>query len=990
MGERSAADWAMLLRDESAAPAWLSAVRTALAESPDPEQARNLAADVLAAGGEALERAADAHPQRLGSALRALSGTAPFFAPRRRRHPTWLLRRLEEGFATPRDAATLQRELSAQLRAQPGDVAATLRRFKYFELARLTARDCEPDLVPLAASEITLRELSRLADCLLAHALEIAQGEVAARYGPARWALTDGTPVELALCVLGMGKLGAEELNYSSDVDLVYVHEAPPGPLDTPGGEGLCELAPTEYFVRVAQRFGKLVADNQAEGFLYRVDLDLRPEGAQGVLVVSDEALATYYESWADTWEKATFMKARPVAGDEAFGWRAIRAVDPMIYRAAMDFGGVDAIRQLKDKIMSAHGQREEGFNVKIDSGGIRDIEFIAQAMQLLHGGRIEQIRSRSTPDALKQLRDVHLLPEQSVAELLEAYAFLRRVENRVQMLAERQTHRVPSESDARRRLARGLGFLEEDGLERFDAALAEQRARVRAVFDGFFFDQGSERIFDMFAHSVPQLLASPTTRRMLEELASQFATEIDQSSDAQRALNNLDRFVRGVGGRRFYHELLIDRPELVPRLSALFAGSNFLSNILATHPELIEPVFHDPDVLLLEREQLERDFESILQDCRAEELEDGDGVEAWLDALRLFYHRHVLNVGLLDQAEHVSREQAERALTEIAETCLGYAVQHARQWLDARKPELAEVGGRARFLVVGMGKLASGELSYGSDLDLIFLFDPESPDDALEAQEYCSRLAQRLISTLQTKTARGSCYEVDARLRPSGNQGTLVTSLASFERYHERSAEVWERMVLLRARPVAGDTGLGKRFEALRREILARSLPEGAVDEVDHIRTRMEAELARETDSRRDFKRGRGGMLDVENVAQWLQLVHGAEHPQLLDVVPLPVQLGRLGNLGVLDGEALERLAAGWDFLQRLSNRMRVVENRSISDLDGERGDLDALARALGYGSGDGGERRLLLTDYRHHTEAIREVYRRVFPEPAQGGASP
>lgn len=981
MGSSDSGQWMRWLQDGDAGPGWLGPLREALTRAPDPARARTLCSDVLSAAGDAIDALAQAHPERLARILHATTGVAPFLASRLRMRPQWLVRLLEDPLDAPRDADTLERGLAAALEGDD-DPAAALRHFKYYELARLTVRDCSDELVPLQESGVTLRDLSRLADCLLAHALERAQRDVCARFGPARWALASGGEVELAFAVLGMGKLGAEELNYSSDVDLVYVHGAPPSPLEPAGGDGLCELSPAEYFTRIAQRFGKLVADTLPEGFLYRVDLDLRPEGAQGPLVVSEETLAAYYESWADTWEKATFMKARPVAGDPSFGWRTIRSIDPMIYRSAMDYGGVDAIRELKEKIAAAHGRRADGFNVKIDSGGIRDIEFIAQAMQLLHGGRIEQIRSRSTPDALERLRDVHLLPDERVAELRAAYDFLRRVENRLQMVAERQTHRVPGDAAARAQLARAMGYLDDDCVESFTRELEAHRARVRAVFEGFFFDHGSERIFDLFAHSVPQLLATPTTRRMLEELAAQFAREIDKSPDAQRALNNLDRFIRGIQGSRFYQELLIDRPELVPRLSAVLGGSNFLSSILATHPELIEPVFHDPDVLLLDRDQLRADFDTILAQCRAEEPRDGDGAEAWLDALRLFYHRQVLNVGLLDQGGSVSRREAEAALTEVAETCVDRAAAFARQWLRSHKPTLAEVGERTRFLVVGMGKLASAELSYGSDLDIIFLFDPEHEDDALEAQEYCSRLSQRLMSALQTKTARGSCYEVDTRLRPSGNQGTLVSSLASFERYHDRSAEVWERMVLLRARPVAGDPSLAERFEALRREILMRPLPEGAIDEVDRIRTRMEEELAQETASRRDFKRGRGGMLDVENITQWLQLEHGRAHPELLDVVPLADQLRRLGELGLLDEADREALAAGWDFLQRLSNRLRVVENRSISDLDAERGDLDAVARSLGYDTrhSGGAARRLLLTDYRGHTEAIRRVYRRIF----------
>jgi glutamate-ammonia-ligase adenylyltransferase len=982
------AEWNAWLQ-QGGGPQWLRPARSRLTQAPDPAAARNLASQALAAAApDELARAAAADPEGLADTLHALAGVAPFFVPRLRTHARWLSRLLDSDLALARDPDELATEIGAAV-ADSDDPAAALRELKYFELARITVRDCSERLVPIEDSHVTLTELSHLADSLLSEALGVAQQEVTRRFGPPCWLTEDGERRTLAFTVLGMGKLGAEELNYSSDVDLVYVFESPRAPLQPAvGGEALAELPPTEYFTRVGQRFGKLVASSTTEGFLYRVDLDLRPEGPQGTLVVSDESLAVYYESWADTWEKATFMKARPVAGDLGFGWRAVRAVAPMIYRSAMDYGAVEAIKELKRRIEAQHGGREQQFNVKIDAGGIRDVEFVAQAMQLLHGGRIEQVRARSTPDSLVRLRDVDLLPDDRVEELLQAYRFFRRVENRLQMVAERQTHRLPKEPEALRRIARAVGFLDGDERAALLARIESHRERVEAVFHDFFFDSGSERIFDLFAHRVPQLLASDTSRKMLWDLAAEFAREVDASPNAERALNNLGRFVENIGAHRFYLELLLDRPELVPRLTALFATSNFLSSVLATHPELIEPVFHDPDTLLLDRWQLDADLCSILE----KQKQSDEDAEAELDALRLFFHRHILNVGLLDLGGKITREQAETALTEIAETCLTHALRFSRAWVQGRRPALAEAGARMRFLVVGMGKVASHELSYGSDLDLIFVFDvdTEGLDEGetgaarLEAQEFASRLAQRLMSTLQTRTTQGACYEVDARLRPSGNQGALVSSIAAFERYHEKSAEVWERLVLLRARPAAGDPGLGEHFEKVRRDILARPLSDRAAAEaaLHHIRRRMEDELARETAGHRDFKRGRGGMLDVENVVQWKQLLHGADHPELLDVVPLSTQLRRLRDRSLLPEADADTLERGWAFLQRLSNRLRVVENRSISDLDAERGDLDSLARALGYAAGDreGEARRALLTDYERHTEAIRQVYERVF----------
>jgi glutamate-ammonia-ligase adenylyltransferase len=287
-------------------------------------------------------------------------------------------------------------------------------------------------------------------------------------------------------------------------------------------------------------------------------------------------------------------------------------------------------------------------------------------------------------------------------------------------------------------------------------------------------------------------------------------------------------------------------------------------------------------------------------------------------------------------------------------------------------------------FLVVGMGKLATYEITYGSDLDVIFLYDVEGADEErlLHAQEFFVRLAQKLIWALRTRTSEGVCYDIDARLRPSGNQGMLVTSLSAFDRYHAESAAVWERQALLRARPVAGAPSLRDSFEKARRVIMQRPLPGNVREEIHRLRVRMEKERAHEGTRRRDFKTGRGGLIDVESVVQCLQLLHCAEHEELTEVTPTATQLERLHTLGLLAGADARVLRAGWDFLRRLASRLRIVANRSISDLDEERGDLDALARRLGYDApyGAGGARRALLDDYRMHTSAIRAVYLKVF----------
>jgi glutamate-ammonia-ligase adenylyltransferase len=955
-----------------------SRLEAAFARAADEERASRLAAGVLegAAADPDLPRAWAGHPDSVARVLAALCGAAPFFAPVLTRHPDWLSRLAGEDFATARSVGEYDRLLADFLARDRGEVRQALRRFKYYELARITVRDLSDDLVPESQAGETLAELSHLADALLSRALASAAAVQVASLGPARWTGPGEEDVPLGFSVLGLGKLGSEELNYSSDVDLVYVFESPPFAEGVGGGPG--GLAPIEYFTRLAQEFGRLVTDSTSEGFLYRVDVDLRPEGSQGPLVVSSNMLADYYDAWAATWEKAAFMKARPVAGDHALGWRVIRGVDPMIYRSSMDFAGVAAIKEMKEKISQAKERGAQTFNVKIGSGGIRDIEFVAQALQLLHGGRIPQVRGRSTQQALVALTQVGVLPQTECDDLLAGYRFLRRTENRLQMEAERQTHSLPPDRLALRRLARAMGFRGDDPLTAFEERLAAHRERIKHSFAALFDEEERERVLKLFERNAPSLLANPASRRMIEHLAAQLGRAIDATSSPERAMNNLDRFIQGVGRRRFYYELLLDRPELAPRLAALFSDSEYLSSYLATHPRLIEPIFSDPNVLLLSRRELRENLAEIRRDLAREERRDG--AELGLDALRLFHNRQLVNVGLLDLGGKISPVEAERGLTELAEVCVEGALEVARGEMGRRASHPRAGAQAGEFLVVGMGKLASRELTYGSDLDVIFLYDVEGGDDValLEAQEYFVRLAQKLIWALQTRTSEGVCYLIAARLRPSGNQGMLVSSLESFEQYHAGAAQVWERQALLRARPVGGGERLAQAFEDLRRRILRRPAPADLGREIHRIRLRMESELAQETTHRRDFKTGRGGLLDVESVVQFLQLRHGAEHEELLAVDDMATHLARLRALDLLSAEHARVLLEGWQFLQLLSSRLRIVENRSISDLDEERGDLDTLAHRLGYASPQraGGARRTLLEDYRHHTGAIRAVY--------------
>jgi len=946
-------------------------VGEALTNAPEPEAALRRAADVLTAAAQnhasALTELWRSDPTAVLRVLVAVCGIAPFLARFAAARPEVWLEAARAGLP-PRTLEAHQESLTRALEAAPDDAApAVLRRYKYAELIRICARDADPQLVPLERSGETLTEITLLADALLVHAYRVARKRVASRLGVPRW-YTGEQVFEPGFTVLGLGKLGGGELNFSSDVDVIHVYESPPqGGL----GKGPSGASLEEYAKRLANEFGPIASEVTADGFLYRVDLDLRPEGAQGPIAIGSNALAVYYDGSAAMWEKAAFTKARPVAGNLGFGWHVVRRVHPMIYRSAMDFAAVASIQEMKARIEEAHASRGDDFHVKLGAGGIRDLEFATQALQLLQGGRMPDLRGRSTQEALESLAAHSVLPDEEAQGLLEAYRFLRRLENRLQMEAERQVHTLAAAGPARTRAERAMGYTAPDGPAAFARDLGTHRRRVRDAFERLLSEEGEERMVALFARGAARLLRFPTTRGMVEELARHFARELEQAADPELALNNLDRFIQGIGTRTFYWGLLLDRPELVPRLSSLFGASKYLSNLLASSPDLIEPVFRDPDVLLLSPEELRSDLHHIAEEQAASS--DRDPAELDLASLRLFQQRQLVNIGLLDLGEKIDRRQVEAALTDVADACLERAYEVARAHLAqaARAPEPPPDG---HFCVVGMGKLGSCEMSYGSDLDVIFLYEPPST----EGHVYYARLSQKLISTLDTSTSEGKCYSVDARLRPSGGQGALVSSLEGLREHHERGAMTWERQALLRARPVAGELALGAQFDTLRREILARPLPEDLAEEIHRIRQRLEKEVAQEGEGRRDLKLGRGGLVDVESAAQFLQLHHGPEHPTLFDPDGTETQLARLQSLGLLEAERASVLLEGWDFLQKLSSRLRIVQNRSISDLREDRADLDSVARSLGYEAStrSGDARRPLLADYQRHTDGIRAVY--------------
>jgi len=879
---------------------------------------------------------------------------------------------------------------------------AVLRRHRRRELVRIGGRD----LLGLAGVEDTVRELTALAEGVIEAAVASVRVRLAAEWGEA---LMPGEGRPVAFVVLGMGKLGGEELNYSSDVDLVYVYERDG---EQAGGRTL-----GQFFSRLAEEVTRALGEVTGDGLVFRVDLRLRPGGAEGPVAVSLPAALSYYEAWGQTWERAAWLKARPVGGDRALGERVLAELVPFVHRRYLDFGTIEDLKAMKRRVDATLGGPEAARDVKLGRGGIREVEFFVQAQQLVHGGKDPRLRVRSTLGALGALAAAGYLEPALAAALAAAYRFLRDVEHKLQIVQERRTQRVPSDPDALLALARRLGFRGAEAVAGFEAARARHGAVVHGAFAALFHGAEEERrreaepelalLIDeldqreralrrlgqlgfrdresayrelrLLRDGPPHAPASARRRAALVRLAPALLTEIARSAAPERALRHLATFVSTIGARTSYLHLLLENPGVMRLLVRLFATSEFLSAFFLRHPELLDSLVR-ADLMRIERTR--EDMAAEL----GERLAAAPDLEARLDTLRRFRHEEFLRVGVHDIEGTLEPAEVGRQLTSLAETCLAAALAIARGEVLARAgvPDTAASQGLA---VLGLGKLGGGELVYASDLDLIFVYDPGDPawwSGHVVPHEFFTRVAQRTISALATPTREGIAYRIDTRLRPSGNQGPLVSSLEAFAAYHRSGARLWERQALIKARVVAGPPALGARLEAIVAEfVYGRGLGPAEVAEIAHMRARLERERGAADGPAVNIKTGRGGLVDVEFLVQMLELRQGHAHPAVR-VRDTPGAITALAAAGLLGPGDARALAEGYAFLRALESRLRLEHDQPLEVTAADPAALLALARRLGYRGADGEAVAALRADHARHGDAIRAVYDRHFAAPA------
>ncbi|MET0654382.1 MAG: bifunctional [glutamate--ammonia ligase]-adenylyl-L-tyrosine phosphorylase/[glutamate--ammonia-ligase] adenylyltransferase, partial [Pseudoxanthomonas sp.] len=803
--------------------------------------------------------------------------TSDFALETLRRQPALLALFKREDGATAFAPPVLSAEEPARWQEQ-------LRAFRTAESTRLVWRD----VLGLDDVDAILAGSTRLAENCLRLGLEALEAEFARRHGVVRAA--DGTTQRLV--VFGLGKLGGGELNFSSDIDLVYTYPQ--------GGEsdGARPLAAEDYFARLGQRLAKLLDEPTVDGFCHRVDLRLRPFGNAGRVALSFAGMDQYFQREGRDWERYAWLKARTVAGDIEAGEQWLQTLRPFVYRRYLDFTALDGLRDMKAAIAAEVARRELADDIKRGPGGIREIEFLAQALQLIHGGREAALRERRLLPALRALMQSRQISQADGDALIHAYRFLRKLENRLQMLRDAQTHVLPENALDRARIAQGLGYADWNALE---AALAAQRARVAAEFEellaprqrdaapgaltgywralpasgdaeilaaaGFSDPAGADAALRDFANSGGVLGLSDGARARLDRVLPALLEGAARSSQPDAAVKRLLILLRAILRRASYLALLDEQPSALNRLVDVVARSALLAERLALYPLLLDELL-DTRVggPMPDREVMRRECEAAMQE------EDPEAALRALNEKRLALSFRIALAAL--DGRQPARDSTMQ-LAWLAEEVVRAVLRMVHAEVVAAHGEVP--GGR--FAVIGYGSLGGEELGFGSDLDLVFLFDAEGSavsDGArsLEAGRWYARLAQKLVALLGAATGAGRLYDVDVRLRPDGAKGLLVSSLSSYREYQRERAWTWEHQALVRARAIAGDAALLGEFDAIRAQTLSQSREVRKLkEEVANMRLKMRAELDRSDAARFDLKQGEGGLVDLEFLLQYLVL---------------------------------------------------------------------------------------------------------------------
>jgi glutamate-ammonia-ligase adenylyltransferase len=896
----------------------------------------------------------------MAEAVKTIFGLSDFAAKRCIQHPGMLIdlitsQDLQRSYAEGEYAGKIHRHC-APAKDMP-QLSLLLRQLRTREMCRIAFRN----LAGWSDLPETMRDLSDLADSTLHFTQSILYEWLVQEYGTPRG--KNENPQRLV--ILGLGKLGGGELNFSSDIDLMFAFPQA-GQTDHPEKS----ISNEQFFARLCQRVIEVIGKNLSEGFVFRVDARLRPFGDAGPISMSFDAMESYYQQLGREWERYALIKARVVAGDEAAGEELLDRLKPFVYRRYLDFGTFESLREMKARITREIARKGMAGNIKLGPGGIREIEFFGQVFQLIRGGVNPEYQERGISKILGILYRDNCVPEQVGRELEDAYEFLRNAENRLQMINDLQTHTLPENSLDQTRMAFSMGFEDwREFMKRLDAHMEnvhrhfsellgaeetdsaeddetrliheawhnlQDRERSLEIMKNLGLQQADEvyAVLNLFRELSEAEDVSSQGKKRISLLTPRLLHQVMKSKEPVRILKRVYTLVNSFRRRSCYAALLLENPDALTHVVNLAKASPLVISFLSQHPLLLDELL-DARALYapMSRTELKEELRQ-----RLDRIHDSD-LESEMDALRIFKQVNTFRVAAADVAGLIPLMKVSDRLTYLAETVVDQALEMSWEHLVERYGVPSGVPkGEKGFAIIAYGKLGGIELGYGSDLDLVFLHARSKGNTyggrmgPLDNAQFYSRLGQRIIHFLTTMTRTGKLYDIDMRLRPSGSSGILVSPVEAFEDYLIKQAWTWEHQALIKARPVSGDAGVGEEFLSIRKRILCihrHKMP--LKDEVAAMREKMRKEHAARGSGIFDLKQDPGGVIDIEFMVQFLILLHAGLRPELTQWTDVVRQLNTLALTGIIQDRTAHILKQAYLVFRYCIHRLALEEKPAI-----------------------------------------------------------
>ena len=892
------------------------------------------------------------------------------------RYPEIIYRLCAEGFESPRsieDYQSLVKSIVVES-TDENNLMSTLRLLRQQEMMRIAWRDLN-DIADVSA---ILKELSDLAETIVSFTLNHIEKQHAGIYGMP----LDVNGDEQSMLVLAMGKMGGEELNFSSDIDLIFAF-AEDGETSGPR----C-TSHSEFYLSVVRKLVKILSEVTEGGFVYRVDTRLRPFGKSGPLAMSFTSMERYYQSQGRDWERYAMIKAKLITGRDADKQYLQSLLTPFVYRRYLDFTMIESIREMKAMIDAQMKAKGVTNNIKLGRGGIREIEFIGQTLQLIRAGREPELRDRSIVKVLSLLADKKYLQKNEVEPLIMAYWFLRKLENRLQMLRDQQTHVLPDDEMSQQRICLAMNI---QNWEELLSQLSQHQQCVDQIFKSLISSGESESELLPFAlmwegadeskelHSylvqsgysdadailklLSELINSPQlktqtgdNRHRLEQLLISLLAQISHYSQQYELFDRVSRIIKVLAGRKIYISLLIEYPQVQQQMLKFCAASEWFAERLINHPILLDGLLSTKEVL-----QQQYDVKKLLalELARIDSHESSDdNLEQFMDRMRQFKRQAVFNVAVIDVFYEESIETVSDRLTELANVLLEKILKLSWSSMVERygEPECIVDGETIRpvMSIVSYGKMGGNELGYGSDLDIIFLHNSSGTkqvtigEKSIDNQNFFARVAQRVIHFLNTRTYAGVLYEADTRLRPNGRSGLLVSSISAFEVYQREKAWTWEHQALIRARFVTGDTLIEQEFDRIRSSVLRQAREAGQLlQDVVSMREKMRQQLANKS-ADFDLKQDAGGLVDIEFMTQAGVLIHAEQHVGCIEHTATLALIDELTKVGWYSSADAKDVAGAYRYFRKLKNWQNLNCDVDISEVDQHRTKVVAVWERL------------------------------------------